>query len=231
MVELDLVVFDIAGTVVEDDGQVPDAFTAALAQHGFKVTPEQIRNVRGSSKRQALLDLIPPGTRQVQIAAEVYATFKNYLAQQYAAKGVRAIPGAQQIFHLLREHGVRVALNTGFDRETTGLLLGVLGWDNMIIDAVVCGDDVRQGRPAPYLIFRAMETTGARDVHKVASVGDTILDLQAGYHAGVCWNVGVLSGAHDRQAMESAPHTHILPSVADLKCLWQDELRDLNGQL
>ena len=80
------------------------------------------------------------------------------------------------------------------------MLLGRLGWAEGIVDAVVCGDDVTRGRPAPYLIFRAMEATGASSVHKVASVGDTTLDLQAGYNAGVRWNVGVLSGAHDRQS-------------------------------
>ena len=62
-----------------------------------------------------------------------------------------------------------------------------------------------RGRPAPYLILRAMEATGASSVHKVASVGDTTLDLQAGYNAGVRWNVGVLSGAHDRQSLETSP--------------------------
>jgi len=59
-------------------------------------------------------------------------------------------------------------------------------------------------------------TTRVTRVHRVASVGDTALDLQAGYNAGVRWNVGVLSGAHDRRALESVPHTHLLPSVAEL---------------
>jgi phosphoglycolate phosphatase-like HAD superfamily hydrolase len=89
-----------------------------------------------------------------------------------------------------------------------------------MVDAVVCGDDVTLGRPAPYLIFRAMEATSTSSVHRVATVGDTTLDLQAGYNAGVRWNIGVLSGAHDRQSLEGAPHTHILPSVAELNLLW-----------
>jgi phosphonatase-like hydrolase len=130
------------------------------------------------------------------------------------------VRGAAGTFSLLRERGIRVALNTGFDRETTDLLLEALGWADGIVDAVVCGDDVKLGRPAPYLIFHAMETVGVRDVHRVANVGDTVLDLQAGYNAGVRWNVGVLSGAHDRQKLESALHTHVIPSVAELTSIW-----------
>jgi len=218
--ELELVIFDMAGTTVEDHGEVPAAFTAALAEHGFEVTREQIKNVRGSSKRQALLQFIPAGPGQARLADEVYASFQGHLKQRYGAKGVRAIVGAALAFRSLRDHGVRVALNTGFDREMTGLLLGALGWTDGLVDAVVCGDDVTQGRPAPYLIFRAMEATGASSVHRVANVGDTTLDLQAGYNAGVRWNIGVLSGAHDRQALESMPHTHLLPSVAEVTRLW-----------
>ncbi|HEX7486284.1 MAG TPA: phosphonatase-like hydrolase [Vicinamibacterales bacterium] len=214
-------VFDMAGTTVEDCGQVPDAFTAALARHGIEVTPEQVKAVRGSSKRQAILHLVPTGSQQARLAEEVYASFRAHLAQRYASEGVRAIPGAELALRALRERGVRVALNTGFDREITTLLLDALGWADGMVDAVVCGDDVARGRPAPYLIFRAMEATGTSSVHRVATVGDTTLDLLAGYHAGVSWNIGVLSGAHDRQALESVPHTHLLLSVAAVTGLWQ----------
>ena len=48
------------------------------------------------------------------------------------------------------------------------------------------------------------------------NVGDTELDLRAGWNAGVGWNVGVLSGAHPRERLEGAPHTHLIESVASL---------------
>ena len=220
MQDLELVVFDMAGTTVEDHGEVPGAFTAALADYDIKVTPVQINAVRGSSKRQALLHLIPPGPDQKRLAEEIYASFKSRLTHRYTSEGVRPVRGAAPAFRLLREHHVRVALNTGFDRETTDLLLGALGWNEGTVDAVVCGDDVTQGRPAPYMILRAMGITGISSVHRVANVGDTMLDLQAGHNAGVRWNIGVLTGAHDRRTLEGAPHTHILPSVAEVTRLW-----------
>lgn len=216
---LELVICDMAGTTVEDRGEVPFAFTAALADYGIAVTPEQIKNVRGASKRQALRHFLPDGPEQARLADEAYASFQHHLAQRYTSDGVRAIPGAAEMFRSLRARGVRVALNTGFDRETTALLLEALGWRDGVVDAVICGDDVARGRPAPYLIFRAMEATGASSVHRVANVGDTTLDLYAGHNAGVRWNIGVLSGAHDRPALENAPHTHLLTSVAGMSDL------------
>lgn len=220
MRDLELVVFDMAGTTIEDRGQVPDAFTSALAAHGIALTPAQIRSVRGASKRQAIRQLIGAGADRAQRVDEIYGTFCAILAQRYADEGVRPIAGAVPAFRALRARGVKVALNTGFDRGTTDLLLKALGWTTGVVDAVVCGDDVSQGRPMPYLIYRAMEATGASGVHAVASVGDTALDLHAGHNAGVRWNIGVLSGAHDRQTLERAPHTHLLPSVAGLVALW-----------
>jgi phosphoglycolate phosphatase-like HAD superfamily hydrolase len=53
-------------------------------------------------------------------------------------------------------------------------------------------------------------------------VGDTALDLQAGFNAGVGWNIGVLSGAHDRETLAAAPHTHLIASVAALESVWHE---------
>lgn len=61
-----------------------------------------------------------------------------------------------------------------------------------------------------------MEATGVSDVRQVMTVGDTVLDLQAGYNAGVGLNVGVLSGAHQRAQLEQQPHSHLIASVAEL---------------
>ena len=218
---IELVIFDLAGTTVRDDGQVPGAFTAALAEHGVAVGPDAIRALRGASKREAIRGLLPAGAARDDLAERVYASFRAHLARRFA-DNVQAIPGAADVFAWLRDRGMRVALNTGFDRDTTRMLLCALRWDAGTVDAVVCGDEVPQGRPAPYMIFRCMETTGAQSVDRVANVGDTALDLRAGHNAGVRFNVGVLTGAHGRDVLGAEPHTHLLASVADLQALLAD---------
>jgi phosphoglycolate phosphatase len=57
-------------------------------------------------------------------------------------------------------------------------------------------------------------------VRAVANVGDTALDLQAGSNAGLDWNIGVLSGAHDREPLPAAPHTHLIASVSAPGSVW-----------
>jgi phosphonatase-like hydrolase len=220
--EVELVVMDMAGTTVQDAGEVPTAFRAALSAHGIALTDDEIAGVRGASKREVVARLVAfhrPGAAP-GLADAAYADFRAALAERYGA-GVRAVPGAAETIRWLRGRGICVALNTGFDREIVALLLDALGWAEGVVDAVVCGDEVPQGRSAPYLIFRAMEATGVTSVRRVMNVGDTDLDLRAGWNAGVAWNVGVTSGAHPRERLERAPHTHLLDSVASLPRLWE----------
>jgi|SRR5579864_2552702 len=214
-----LVVFDLAGTTVEDRGEVPAAFTAALAEQGIAVSPEMLVSVRGASKRQAIERLVPDAPGRGARVEAAFSSFRRHLAHRYS-ESVHPVPGAEDAFRWLRARRVRVALNTGFDRTTTAMLLSALGWDRGLTDAVVCGDDVSEGRPAPFLIFRAMEATGTHRVDRVANVGDTVLDLEAGRNAGVGWNIGVLSGAHGRDRLEQAPHTQLVPDVGHLQGLF-----------
>jgi phosphonatase-like hydrolase len=225
MKDVDLVVFDLGGTTIEDGGQVPAAFTEVLRRQGIELAPEALHALRGASKRDAIRHFLErqgrAGGEEINGRTErIFAEFCQCLASLYAKTGIRPLPGAGETFARLRGMGVKVALNTGFDRRITELILREVGWDRDTVDAVACGDDVRQGRPAPYLIFHAMEAAAAADVRRVASVGDTVLDLLAGGNAGVRWNIGVLSGAHGLERLGKVPHSHLLPSVADLPALW-----------
>jgi phosphonatase-like hydrolase len=225
MTEPALVIFDMAGTTVEDRGQVPATLAATLTAHHITVTADDITRVRGGSKRQAIRDLIAssrpeegaPATEAFEAEADrIYADFRRRLTAAYCDGGARCVPGADAVIGDLRARDVKVALTTGFDRDIATLLLATIGWTPHMIDIIVCGDDVAHGRPAPDMIVLAMQLCGVDDPKRVANVGDTVFDLESAARAGVCWNVGVLTGAHTRDALERAPHTHIIDSVTEL---------------
>lgn len=216
-----MVVFDVIGTTVVDDGLITRALVDTLRSASVEVDRSQLAEVRGRSKRDALAHLLGRESRADDDARSIYTKFQARVSSALARRGASAMPGAELLFGQLRADGIRVALTTGLDGEVTRLLLDSLGWVVPgVVDAVICGDDVARGRPAPYLIFRAMEAVGEVSPRRVASVGDTASDLHASHHAGARWNIGVLSGAHDRQTLEAAPHTHIVASVADVRATW-----------
>jgi phosphonatase-like hydrolase len=128
---------------------------------------------------------------------------------------VREIPGAAKAFAALRREGIKVALNTGFNRAIADVILNRLGWD-ALIDATVASDEVPRGRPFPDMIRHLMARLGITDPKRVAKVGDTKADLDEGANAGCGLNIGVTSGSFTREQLESCPHTHILGSVAEV---------------
>lgn len=224
MVQPDLVVFDMAGTTIQAADQVPAAFRQAFEPFGVTLSEEEIASVRGRSKREAISDLLPRHLSSVerqQLSTEVYSHFQRTLIKRYESQGVEPVDGADGTFQWLKTRGVKVALSTGFDRELAALLLRMVGWGKSI-DVVVCNEDVPRGRPAPYLVFRAMEWAGCECVHRVAVVGDTVSDLQAAYNAGARWRIGVLSGAHSEAQLKSFPHSEIIASVKELPSVFRE---------
>jgi phosphonatase-like hydrolase len=228
---IDLAALDIAGTTVDDGGAVYDAMHAAVgAAAGSDVADDDVHRWMGADKRAAIRALMATVGRTGLGAAEVeavYHDFRHRLADAYEVRPPRPVAGVPEMLDRLRGRGVKVALTTGFPRDITDPLLFRLGWLDGVLDAVVTVDEVAAGRPAPYLVFRAMELTGAVDVRRVLVAGDTTRDLEAGTHAGAGFVVGVLTGGHSRTTLERAPHTHLLGSIADLAEV--DEVRDLLG--
>lgn len=214
MCELDLVVFDMAGTTIRATDQVPAAFRKAFARVDIALADDEIDAIRGRSKAEAIAELLKQHDES-RDPAKVYADFQQILIQKYRAHGVEAIDGADATFDWLKSRNAKIAMSTGFDRGLAELLLHMVGWTD-VIDVLVCNDDVARGRPAPDMLIRAMAWTACEHAQRVAAVGDTISDLEAARSAGVRWSIGVLSGAHSEEQLKACPHTAIVPSVAEL---------------
>jgi|SRR5215813_5955728 len=217
MLPIKLVIFDIAGTIVQDRGEVVHAFSAALRAHGVSFTDAELAEWKGASKREVIRHFV---TRQSESASaekveQVYREFRRGLEGHYRENGVAPIPGAAETFAWLRRRGISIATTSGFYREIAAGILERAGWRDTFA-ANISSSDVTAGRPAPFLIFRAMEAAGVWNVREVINVGDTPLDLQAGTNAGVGDVIGVLTGLHRKERLQREPHTALLPSVAEL---------------
>lgn len=213
-----LAVLDMVGTTVRADDHVSESFMEAFRRFDLSVSGEEVSGVRGRSKVEAIRRLV--GLRVLEderaeaLAQQVYSTFRSLLLDRYGARA-RAIPGASDALEWLDARGIGVSLTTGLDRETAVAILRRLEWEDRI-DTMLSGDDVEHGRPAPDLIRAAMTLHDETDPGAVVAVGDTVVDLEAAAAAGAGWSVGVLSGAHDRQALSSRNPSVLLDSVSDL---------------
>lgn len=226
-----LAVFDIAGTTIDDRSLVYDALRDAVESFGVSVQPDDLQANMGTEKHDALRTLLvaggyDPSGDDIGVA---YDRFVTALKRYYDEQPPIAMPGVEEALTSARRAGVKVALTTGFTQDVAGLVLDGVGWrvgslaDGGMVDALVTADEVAAGRPAPYMIHRAMERTGIDDVVEVMTAGDTIADLLSGTRSGAAMVVGVLSGSGEESALRAQPHTHILPSVVEALTIAQSE--------
>jgi phosphonatase-like hydrolase len=212
----ELLISDLAGTVMREEGAVIVAYEQALTSHGIFFTRDDLHARRGANKRAVFQELAARACAPEEASAraeQALATFEATLHSEYMHGPVQEIDGATAALRSLRARGIRLALTSGFPRDLVAVLVDRLGWRDCF-DITLSAEDAVVGRPAPFLIYRAMMALDVRAVRRVAVVGDTVLDLEAGSNARAEWIIGVLSGAHDLPTLGATPHTHLVPSIA-----------------
>ncbi|MFI9202578.1 phosphonatase-like hydrolase [Streptomyces sp. NPDC053048] len=216
-----LVVLDMAGTTVADDGLVERAFgTAARAlgiEPGTARHDEQLAHVRatmGESKISVFRHLFAGDEEQ---ARRANTAFESAYGQLVTEGHCEPVPDAREAIERLRADGRIVVLTTGFARVTQDAVLAALGWTDLA-DLTLCPADAGgRGRPYPDMVLTALlRTRAADDVRGIAVAGDTSYDMLSGTTAGAAVVAGVLTGAHDEAALRAAGATHVLGSVAEL---------------
>ncbi|MFC9553824.1 phosphonatase-like hydrolase [Rhodococcus sp. NPDC056960] len=217
--EVTLVVFDMAGTTVEDSGLVERSFQAADRYAGLSKTPEDqarmmqyVSDTMGQSKIVVFRHLSGGHEEQAQAANK---EFERCYAELVEDGNCSAIPGAVDVITRLRERGIKTALTTGFAHTTQTAIITALGWEDLA-DVVLCPDGGLRGRPHPDMPLAALMRTGTESVQSMVVLGDTASDVTSGLRAGARASIGVLTGAHDAAQLSAAGATHILDSVADL---------------
>jgi phosphonatase-like hydrolase len=212
-----LAVLDIAGTTVEEHNAVYEALAGAVRGFGAAPTPTDIATWMGADKREAIRGLIGLSGLPIpndHVVEEIHDHFRSLLQKAYRDDPPTPLSGVPEALGQLRAAGVKVFLTTGFDHAVAEGLLTTIGWNEGVIDGLICVDDVPQGRPAPYMIFRAMEQAGVISVDNVLVAGDTSRDLEAGHNAGARLVVGVATGGMGHNELARSPHTHLLGGVA-----------------
>ncbi|MFF8411908.1 HAD family hydrolase [Streptomyces omiyaensis] len=213
---LGLIVLDMAGTTVADDGLVEAAFTAAAERLGEDPATMigHVRATMGESKITVFRHLFGGDEDR---ARRANLAFEQAYGELVDGGRIAPVPGAAETVAALREQGRAVVLTTGFARVTQDALLDVLGWRDLA-DLTLCPADAGgRGRPYPDLVLTALLRTAAvDDVRRIAVAGDTSYDMLSGVRAGAGLVAGVLTGAHAEPALKENGATRVLPSIAGL---------------
>jgi phosphonatase-like hydrolase len=219
-----LIVFDIAGTTVRDNGNVAAAFMEAFGDSGYAIARQEAQQVMGYRKSDAIRLLLRRHGRDVSdpaLVEEIHKRFNEKMIRFYnTTPDLKPFEDVEDLFNWLREKKIRIALNTGFTSPITHTILNRLGWkEGETVDAVVSSDQVENGRPAPDMIIEMMQRFGIGDPKAVVKVGDTESDVEEGRQAGCGLVVGVTTGAYSRKQLEKYHPDHVIDRLGSLKII------------
>ncbi len=216
----ELVVFDMAGTTVDENNVVYKTVRAAINAAGYSFTQQDVQSAgAGKEKSQAIRDVLAldGNEHSEEEIAKIFADFKVRLKQAYQDLNVTEQPAASEVFANLRERGIKVVLNTGYDRATAEGLINKIGWlIGPDIDALVTASDVTHGRPGPDMIHLAMELTGVSVAENVVKVGDSEIDIEEGKNAGCGMTFGITTGAQLESQLQQSEPTAVIASLREL---------------
>lgn len=236
MKNIELVIFDMAGTTVRDQKEVETCFAEACKITDLEVNEDRILALQGYSKievfrmlwNEKIGETHPDFAKNVQNS---YENFTRILEEHYHSHTILPTDHCLEIFEYLRAHDIKIALTTGFYRKVTNIILNKLGWleglnseyfnasGKGIIDLSIASDEVEKGRPQPDMILKAVKTLGINDLKNVINIGDTPSDLQSGKSAGVALSLGICNGTHSRTQLEAYPNDGLLSNLSELKSI------------
>lgn len=217
---IQVVVFDMAGTTVDEGNVVYKTLQQVVNNHGGAITLETVlEQGGGKEKRQAIQDLLTSVYSGAELAKRVdkaYADFKETLAVAYDGLKVIPCPGVVELFAFLRKRGMKIVLNTGYNEDTARSLVTKLAWTaGRDFDLLVTADMVKNSRPAPDMILLAMKQLGVNDPGAVAKIGDTAIDIEEGRTAECGLLVGVTTGAQTRDQIATAQPHYIIDHLSE----------------
>lgn len=204
-------IFDLDGTLVDSVYAHVLAWQQALAESGVAVASHRLHRHVGSSgsliirfaQREANTTLTSEQAELVHRRHE--EVFRQLLPRP------RPLPGAVEIFRVLRDANIPHAIATASYRPVIDTSLEAIGVGDTI---VVEGKGALRGKPEPDLFLAARERLGSRAEDCIV-VGDAVWDHVAARRAGML-SVGVMTGGYGEEELYHAGAFRVYATVADL---------------
>ena len=206
------VIFDLDGTLLDTLEDLTDAVNAALARFGYPGRSlEEVRQFVGNGAARLMALAVPEG----KDPAPVLAAFREYYSANCRIKTGPYEGILEALAQISRDYPVAIVSNKP-DSAVKALCADYFPGVFALGEQTGC-----PRKPAPDMVFRAMEAIG---VEKCVYVGDSEVDIATARNAGVpC--LSVLWGFRDRQTLERTGATHFCAHPDELYSRIKDILR------
>jgi membrane protein len=209
-VKLEVVLFDIDGTLIDSNEQHVNAWAFAFRDAGHAQELDDIRAQIGKGGDLLVPALLPDvGEGVAKRIAEAHG--RNFKSMYLNT--VRAFDGATKIVKRTADAGLKIVLASSAKQDELDHYVELLGISDLVA-ATTSIDDVESSKPKPDIFGTALEKAGVA-ADRAIVVGDTIYDVEAARRAGI-QAIGLTSGPFDECALKDTGAVAVYADVADL---------------
>jgi len=146
------VILDMDGVLVDSEPLAMEAMRQVMARHGVAYTESDNDEFVGRTTPETCVTL----KARHGLAESAEALARQYLEARIGLtwERTRAMPGVPEVLERLRASGYRLALASSAEPEAVAATVDALGI-RALLEAVVSGDQVAHGKPAPDIFLEA----------------------------------------------------------------------------
>ncbi len=176
------VCFDMDGVLLDTESLSFPMMRQAIAMQGETLTEAQWQTLLGVNLAHTCASLDTWYQGRVQ-AEQFFRDWVDVTFDYVHEHGIPKKPGADEILHLLRQQGIKIALCTSNQKQVVEEYLRLASWQDAF-DAIVTGDQVKQGKPAPDIYLKGAEALGLSSDMCMA-VEDSVNGVKSAKAAGM----------------------------------------------
>jgi len=198
-------IFDLDGTLIDSFAAHFEAWTVLAGELGHTLTEAQFAKQFGRKNESIIAELHEfigrpvPNERAVDALAEhKEAIFRGCIGGGHFP----FMPGALSLLADLRSAGWSLAVGSSAPRSNIDFAMERFETGGVTFDAVACGCDVSNGKPAPDVFLLAAATLGI-DPKQCVVFEDAPPGVEAGLRAGMP-TIGIASTGRTRAELDAA---------------------------
>ena len=205
MAEIEAIVFDMDGVIIDTRELISQAITDVLAARGLTTTSEQIAAVTGKPVRAMYQHFAPDYDADELTEAHMAHHEEN----------IHLLKSYEKVAETLQDlkNNYKLGIFTGFN-ELSRSRLALLDLEHYF-EVIVDTSQYVKHKPDPEGLLLCMSQLGVTP-DKTIYVGDGVTDIVAGKAAKVATVIGITQGFSTRESLVQAGADYVIDSLSDI---------------